>query len=88
MQRNIKKYINILETSRSENSKSSSFAINKMIQNHLTVALDTMHIMQYTWHKLQKKVFSETCHIIKLALHNPVWQCMHINTQDPTYVKY
>jgi len=42
MQRNIKKYINILGTSRSENSKSSSFVINKMIHNHLTVALDTV----------------------------------------------
>jgi hypothetical protein len=48
MQRNIKKYINILETSGSENSKSSSFVTNKMIPNHLTEALNTMHIMQYT----------------------------------------
>jgi len=64
MQRNIKKYISILETSRSENSKDSSFVINKIIHNHLTVALDTMHVMQYNDTDFKRNCFWK--HVILL----------------------
>ena len=45
MQSNIKKYTNILETSRTP--KAVFFVINKMIPNHLTESLNTLHILQY-----------------------------------------